>query len=239
MREEGKKMSIADAIQNQLHSGAAGNQATVRRRRTGHDFWLLILIVTFCFTAAARGQQYYYVDCSGANPSYYPTITSALQVAGPGSIVLVTGTCTENVAINSTSNLNIGAWYGQTANIVGSVSILGSSSIYLYGLNATNPAGNGFNITSSHAVTLDTCTANGNQLYGLAASGGSDVTVQGPSAFDNNGSQGINLGSNAISTGLVPRISATTRALAYGKPGDRYSGRWETPPLRTTQIFPA
>jgi hypothetical protein len=104
------------------------------------------------------------------------------------------------VAINSALNLNIGAWYGQTASINGNVSIFGSSSVFLYGLNVTNPSGDGFDITSSHAVTLDTCTGNGNLLFGLSAGGGSDVTIQGPSSFDNNGSQGINLSANAIFT---------------------------------------
>jgi hypothetical protein len=202
-RKEGEKMLITDSSRNlgqEPHFSSFGNRAIARNRRIGHRLWFLALIMIVCSTAAARGQQYFYVDCSGANPNDYPTISSALPFTGPGSIVLVTGTCTENVAINSAFNLNIGAWYGQTANIVGSVTVFGSDSVYLYGLNATNPAGNGFNINNSHAVTLDTCTGNGNQLYGLSASGGSDVTVQGPSAFDNNGSQGINLGSNAIFT---------------------------------------
>jgi len=61
--------------------------------------WLPVMIVATCFSVAARGQQNYLVDCSGANPNDFPTISSALAVAGPGSIVLVTGTCTENVTI--------------------------------------------------------------------------------------------------------------------------------------------
>jgi len=160
--------------------------------------WLPVMIVATCFSVAARGQQNYLVDCSGANPNDFPTISSALAVAGPGSIVLVTGTCTENVTIWSGFNLNIGAWYGQTANIVGNVSINNSDSVFLYGLNVTNPAGDSFDVNNSHAVILDTCTGNGSLSYGLSANGGSDVTVEGTASFDGNGSEGINMGSNAI-----------------------------------------
>jgi hypothetical protein len=182
----------------QQHPGTSGNLTAVRNWRIASRPWLSMLFITLCLTVAAHGQQYLYVDCSGANPSDYPTITSALQFAGPGSIILVTGTCTENVSIDSASNLNIGAWYGQTANIVGNVSVFGSNSIYLYGLNVTNAGGDGFDITSSHAVILDSCTANGNLAFGLSATNASDVTIEGPSSFDSNGSEGMNLSLNAI-----------------------------------------
>lgn len=182
----------------QRHPGGSGKQTAVGTRRIGHHFWLPMLIMAVCLAAAVHAQQYYDVDCTGANPSDYPSITSALQVAGPGSIILVNGPCTENVNIDSAFNLNIGAYYGQTATIVGNVSLYGSGSIYLYGLNVTNASGDGFDIASSHAVILDTCTANGNLADGVNVSNGSDVTVEGPSSFDNNGSYGVNLGSNAI-----------------------------------------
>lgn len=177
---------------------AFGCSTAVKTRRISNHLRLLILIMTVCFSAAAHGQQYYYVDCSGANPNDFPTISSALAYAGPGSIVLVTGTCTENVTIYSGFNLNIGAWYGQTANIVGNVSVNNSDSVFLYGLNVTNPAGDSFDANNSHAVILDSCTGNGSLSFGLSASGGSDVTVDGPASFDNNGSEGINMSSNAI-----------------------------------------
>jgi hypothetical protein len=61
----------------------------------------------------------------------------------------------------------------------------------------TNPAGDAFDVNNSHAVILYICTANGSQKYGLAAGGGSEVTIDGPASFDNNGS-GINMSSNAV-----------------------------------------
>jgi len=188
------------ALEKNQQLFGVSRSASAKTHRIGSRLWLFLVIAALCLTATAKAQQYYFVDCTGVNSWEYPSITSALGVAGPGSIILVTGPCNENVAINSALNLNIGAWYGQTASINGNVSIFGSSAVFLYGLNVTNPSGDGFDITSSHVVTLDTCTANRNLLFGLSAGGGSDVTIQGPSSFDNNGSEGINLYSNAIFT---------------------------------------
>ncbi len=182
----------------QQHLVTSANAAVARTRRIGNHFWLLILTMAACFTVAAHGQQYYYVDCTGVATWEYPSITSALGVAGPGSVILVTGPCNENVSIDLAQNLNIGAWYGQTATINGNVNVYASNDVFLYGLNVTNPAGNAFEITSSHAVVLDSCTGNGNSGYGVYAQSLSEVTVTGPSSFDNNGSGGIDLNSNTV-----------------------------------------
>jgi len=161
--------------------------------------WLATLILFLGFTAAAHGQQYYDVDCSGANPDDYPTISSALaNVTGPGAYILVTGTCTENVTVNNALNLSIGAWWGQTANLTGSISVYASEGVLLYGLNVTNPSGNGFTITSSRAVILESCNSNSNQLLGLNAEALSEVSVVGPSSFDHNGTGGMNINTGAI-----------------------------------------
>jgi hypothetical protein len=157
---------------------------------------LLLLSLALC-SLAASAQSYYFVDCSGTNPAQYSTIGAALAVAGPNSYVLITGTCNENVSINNAWNLNLGAYYGSTANINGNVSVVGSNSVFLYGLNVTNPNGNGFDITSSHNVTLWTCTSNGNAGVGLGVNGLSDVGVDGPGSFDNNGSSGMQVGFNS------------------------------------------
>jgi hypothetical protein len=116
--------------------------------------WLAMLLVCSGMTVAAYAQPYYTVDCSGALPGSYPTINSALQVAGPGSYVIIASPCSENVAINNASNLNVGAYSGSTVNINGSISITGSNSVFLYGLNVTNALGDAYTITSSHNVTL-------------------------------------------------------------------------------------
>jgi hypothetical protein len=168
-------------------------------RRKGRCLWLLMLILAGCFTATARAQQYYFVDCTGTNPFDFPSITSALASGvGPGAFILVTGPCTENVSINSAFNLSIGAWYGQTASIVGHISVTGSESVYFYGLNVSNPSGDGFDVSSSRAVTLDTCTSNGNLGLALNVSQLSDVTVNAMGSFDNNGTGGFRLGGNSV-----------------------------------------
>lgn len=154
---------------------------------------LLLLVAAFGFATAAHAQTYYYVDCSGANPADFSTIGAALAVAGPNSYILVTGTCNENVTVTNFWNLNLGAVYGSTATIHGNVSILASNSVFLYGLNVTNLAGDAFDVTSSHNVTLWTCTGNGNSGVGLSVATLSDVVVQGPGSFDTNGAGGINV----------------------------------------------
>jgi hypothetical protein len=161
--------------------------------------WLVALILLFGFTAAAHGQQYLDVDCSGANPNDFPTITSALaNVTGPGAYILVTGTCTENVVVNNAFNISIGAWYGSTANIVGSVTVNESDGVFLYGLIVTNSTTNGFMFNSSRAVSLVGCSANSNQMAGMNAEAPSDVTIVGPATFDNNGTGGVYLGANSV-----------------------------------------
>jgi hypothetical protein len=161
----------------------------------------LLSLALFSLTAlatAAHAQSYYFVDCSGTNPNDYSTIGAALAVAGPNSYVIVTGTCNENVAISNAWNLNLGAAYGQTAKITGNVSVTGSNSVFLYGLNVTNSSGDAFDITSSHNVTLWTCTASGNHGSGLTINHLSDVTVDGPGSFDDNGGGGFNASDNSF-----------------------------------------
>lgn len=159
---------------------------------------LLLLGTALTVTTAAHAQSYYYVDCSGANPADFTTISAALAVAGPNSYILVTGTCNENVNIANFWNLNLGAYYGSSVTINGNVSVTASNSVFLYGLNVTNPAGDGFDVSSSHNVTLWTCTANGNARAGLSVNTVSDVAVQGPGSFDSNGAGGIGVDSNSV-----------------------------------------
>ena len=159
---------------------------------------LLLLVAALTVTTAAHAQSYYFVDCSGANPADFSTISAALAVAGPNSYILVTGTCNENVSITNASNLNLGAFYGSTAPIHGNVSITASNSVFLYGLNVTNPAGDGLDIASSHNVTLWTCRGNGSSGAGLSVNTLSDVLVEGPGSFDSNGAAGISASFHSV-----------------------------------------
>jgi Right handed beta helix region len=188
---------LVHSLQNCVRPAGKRIPGAARCRDIANHVGLLIVFMTFALAFTAHAQSYYFVDCSGANPNDYPTIGSALAVAGPGSYVIVTGTCNENVNISNAWNLNLGAAYGQTASVNGGVSVTGSNSVFLYGLKVTNPSGDGFYISSSHNVTLWTCTAKGNQGSGLTVHSLSDVTVDGPGSFDNNGGGGLSAVDNS------------------------------------------
>lgn len=163
-------------------------------RNGGH----LMLASVLMLVSATTSHAQLLVDCSGTNPYAYPSINSALPNAVAGSSIIVTGTCNENVNLQGVNNLNLGSWWGQTATINGGLSISNSTLIYLYGLNITNPFGDGVNVANSRSVVLDTCTSNGNGGAGLRAVGMSDVAVNATGSFDNNVGGGINAVGNSL-----------------------------------------
>jgi len=138
------------------------------------------------------------VDCSGNDPNAFPSINSALPYATPGSSIIVTGTCNENVSLYGMNGLNLGAWWGQTAAINGTVSINNSTLIYLYGLNITSSSGDGVSVGGSRNVVLDTCTSNGNAGAGLNAYSMSEVLVNTSGSFNGNGNGGIRIFGNSL-----------------------------------------
>jgi hypothetical protein len=157
---------------------------------------LLALMLCLFLPAAMHGQMN--VDCTGGTPGAYSTINAALaNVTGPGASILVSGPCNENVALNNMYNLNLGAYWGQTFSLTGGVSITASQGIYLYGMNVSNPAGTGISVSGSSAVTLDSCTSNKNQIYGLSIGDLAAVDLTGPDSFDGNGTNGVNMGNHA------------------------------------------
>ncbi|HXY23425.1 MAG TPA: right-handed parallel beta-helix repeat-containing protein [Candidatus Acidoferrum sp.] len=145
-----------------------------------------------------RAQQYLIVDCTGANTSAYPSINAALPNATPGSFILVTGPCNENVSLNQVSNLNLGAYYGQTAVLNGGISITNSDNVFLYGLNVTNASGNGISVSNSRGIQVNVCSSSGNSGFGLNVGGMSDVTVGASGAFSHNGNYGIYITGNSL-----------------------------------------
>ena len=182
----------------------------------------LILILLF-FPGTLRA-QYLIVDCTGANPSAYPSINAALPNATIGSFILVTGPCTENISLNGLNGINLGAYYGQTATINGSISITNSENLFLYGLNVTNPAGNGISVSSSRGISLNVCSSSGNSGNGLNVNGMSDVTIGASGAFSHNGSNGMNITGNSL-VALVAwagpvDISNNVGAGVYASQGD-------------------
>jgi len=158
------------------------------------------ILMWLCLPGVLRAQQQLFVDCSGTNPYVYPNINSALPSAGPGTFIFVTGTCNESVFLSGQNGLNLGAFFGQTAQINGNVSINNSQNIYLYGLNVTNGSGNGIGVANSRSVVLDTCSSSGNAGVGLTVDYGSDVAITDMGTFDNNIRGGIGLFGNSLVT---------------------------------------
>jgi hypothetical protein len=156
----------------------------------------MILLALACPTGLRA--QFLIVDCTGANPSAYPSINAALPNATAGAFILVTGPCTENVSLTGLNGLNLGAFYGQTATINGSISINYAQNLFLYGLNVTNAAGDGISISNSRGIALDVCSSNGNAGVGLNVGGMSDVAIGASGAFDHNVKGGMIIGGNSL-----------------------------------------
>lgn len=178
------------------------------------------LAAMFVFPIAARA-QFLIVDCSGANPYAYHTINSALPNVGPGAFIAVTGTCNESVLLYGVHNLTLGAFYGQTANLVGQLTIISSQLVYVYGLNVTNPSGEGVYVQNS-GVVLDTFGSSGNAGHGLHVTQTSDVTINAMGTFNNNQGYGIFTDANSFTyinswAGMTDISNNQTGALSIGQ----------------------
>jgi Right handed beta helix region len=171
----------------------------VFKKLTASNLFLSIpVFAMFLLCPTGVRAQYLIVDCTGANTSAFPSINAALPNATPGSFILVTGPCAENVTLSGLNALNLGAYYGQTATLNGSISISNSENVMLYGLNVTNTAGNGISVSNSRGISLNVCNSSGNAGMGLSVNGMSDVTVGASGAFDHNGNGGINVNGNSL-----------------------------------------
>jgi hypothetical protein len=171
----------------------------VFKKLTASSLFLSIpLLWMFLLCPTGVRAQYLIVDCTGANTSAYPSINAALLNATPGSFILVTGPCAENVSLYGQNALNLGAYYGQTATINGEISINNSQNVFLYGLNVTNAAGDGISVSNSRGISLNVCSSSGNAGVGLRVGGMSDVTIGASGGFDRNTAGGVNIGGNSL-----------------------------------------
>lgn len=193
------RSSLIGPMQGELSSSGYQGSTTPRVSRKLGYLRLFIFVLSMLFATTAYGQMI--VDCSLSDPTAYPTINAALaNVSGPGATILVSGTCVEDVAMYSVHNLNLGAFWGQTATVRGNISVNESDVVYLYGLNVLGATNDGFTINGSRGVTLDSCASNGNYGWGLRASNLSEITLVGPGWFDGNGPGGITITGNSILT---------------------------------------
>jgi hypothetical protein len=182
----------------------------------------LILLFISC-PIGLRAQQFLIVDCTGANLFAYPSINAALPNATPGSFILITGPCNENVSLYGQNALNLGAYYGQTAAINGSITINNSQNVFLYGLNVTNTAGDGITVSnSSRGISLNVCSSNGNAGLGLRVNGMSNVIIGASGAFSHNAGGGVNIDGQS-QVGLVAWAGPVDISNNTG-PGVRESG---------------
>ena len=147
--------------------------------------------------SAQQFTQYYSVDCS--NPSaQFPTISSALAAATDGTSIYVPSgtTCTENVTVPYLKNIAIVTDWQKTFTLAGNVTIQSSHTVEIQGMVVTSPASDGIDVDSSTDVTLTFVSSINNHGTGLVLST-SQVTVAGAGTFSNNGSVGINAGTNS------------------------------------------
>ncbi len=179
---------------------------------------LLPGILLLLCSGAARAQQFLYVDCSGTNLYAYPSINAALSNAGPGTSIFVTGTCNESVSLFGQNAFNLGAYAGQTATINGGISINKSENVFLYGLNVTNPSGDGIVVGSSGGIVVDNCNSTGNAGVGLNVGGMSDVAVTSAGTFDYNIRGGMIIGGNS-SVSIFTWNGLTVDISGNGGPG--------------------
>ena len=179
-------------------------------------FAFTVVLGTLFFFPRAAQAQFLTLDCSGTNPFAYPTINSALPSAGPGAFIAVTGTCNENVTLYDINNLRLGAFFGQTANLIGQLTILNSHLVYVYGLNVTNPFGEGVYVQTSNVI-FDTFSSSGNAGNGMQVTQSSDVTINALGTFNNNAGYGIVSDANSfvyiVSWAGTTDISNNQRAL--------------------------
>lgn len=177
----------------------AWRKSLIRSCNFAIPMFLLLLFSPVCL----RAQFFLNVDCTGANPSAYPSINAALANVPPGGFIFVTGPCTENVSLAGQNGLNLGAYFGQTATLNGSLTISYSQNLFLYGLNVTNSTGDGIYVNSSRGISLNACSSNGNAGVGLRVGGMSEVEIGASGAFSHNAGGGMNISNNSF-VGMVP-----------------------------------
>jgi hypothetical protein len=161
---------------------------------------VLFTVALFSFTPTRAFAQYV-VDCTGNTPGAYTSINSVVPLLTNGSVVRITGPCTENVTITGLDNLSIGAPWGQDATLNGNLTLNSVHNLFLYGMSVTNPNGDGIDVNYSTGVTIDNCTASNDTGVGLNI-GDSSVTVQDTGTFNNNGNNGIQAEGGATDLGL-------------------------------------
>jgi parallel beta helix pectate lyase-like protein len=186
---------------------------------------LLLAVASFLLPTAARAANLT-VDCSGATPGAFSSITAALNSLPVNSptepnIITVTGPCTENVFIIERERLVIQAAPGQTATINAAdpsadvLGIGGSRRITLLGL-ILQGGQTGVIIDRGSEVEIQNSTIQSNSGDGLVVQIGS-VLVMENSTIQNNGGNGL---SDAAGSSVTLATSPAQRIRILGNAGD-------------------
>ena len=192
-----------------------------RKRNLWYFTGVALLFCLFCIPNQAFAQNFYNVDCSN-NPQPFTTINSVLPLVVSGDYVLVTGTCTEDVSLNRLTNIYLGAPWGLTMNLVGSLSISDSQGLFVYGMNITSATTNGISIQYSHDIAINACTSNNNSGNGLRVANNSAVTVENFGNFNNNASEGIHVeGNSSVNLSAWGGLIDVSNNVGAGLYGDR------------------
>jgi hypothetical protein len=131
---------------------------------------LWVAAVLLCLPAGARAANVT-VDCTGATPGAFTSITAAVNTLDPVGphTVTVTGPCSDNVFVIQRDRLTIQAPTGQTATV-----------------SAANPGQNVILISGSNNITLRRLVVRGGTT-GVNISRGSTVQLQGLHIKENAG----------------------------------------------------
>lgn len=124
---------------------------------------MLMALVLLYLPSAGFAQYTHWlnVNCASAvdNPPSYASLNAALAAATDrtGIYVMPGSVCNERVAVVNFASVGLVTDQSSTFKIVGNLGIQDSISVYIYGAAVSDPSGDGINVNSSRAVTLDDC----------------------------------------------------------------------------------
>jgi Right handed beta helix region len=172
---------------------------SVKLARFSDAFVLTIGLLCSSAHAIAQYNQTLYVDCSlttSPNPQTYTSINAAvLALTDRTAISVASGTvCNESVYLSDFTDVSIYSSMGFILN--GNLTIQNSRSVYINGVNVTNPNGDGIDVNYSNAVTIEDSSSSNNSGAGLNISA-SSVTVIHVDSFDYNLGGGVIAGTNS------------------------------------------
>jgi hypothetical protein len=143
------------------------------------------------------------IDPRGGNISEHHSRSSFLS--DRTAISVKPGTqCNESVYLSDFTDIAIYAYPGPPSSaspgpsftLIGQLSIQNSRSVHIYGVNVTNPDGDGIAVNNSSAVTLEDVSSSNNAGAGLNI-GASTVTITHVDSFDYNRGGGVLANSNS------------------------------------------